>query len=550
MEAEEGEWKGDEAFEDEEASGRALSRYRNLSSFEMRSRLKDAVCRIEGRGVHGSGFLIEYRGMVGILTVSSLVPDKDTARTCAAIFHTAKGERVQVALLPESLFFTSPERSKGVSLDYTFVACEDCGPHIRALVLQRSRAPTVAAGDSVHIMLRDEAGETALSESRVVRVKSPFVFYYAFDAENITTAAGTLVINGYEPIALHRHRCPATVTVSDSLISALACAPPRNPSALQDADRDYDTGPRKKGILISAIIDNLVGMMPEAQSTKPKARKPRPRPKPAPPPTQEVAKTSRDRGCSLFRRDTQPPRALFKSFRSAEVIQAKEEMLLREEQLRGFYRKYNPAKEAEAALVLRSSLYPTVDALNQTLREQYGDDLTSFTAHGLEESFLSDRRVDAGSAPALCPPAGGMTATSRSVKQDIADDDISDGHADLEGLLLKPCEPLKGGALDWHLRPKKSADAAAEGLGGEVAPRRYVVDAVGKEDVSLRGLRSGSDDGKADGGGGELTGEVKVGVGECDSAVGVGVGLALVAWSPQGLAAGAFLIVCACTSFL
>ena len=78
----------------------------------MRSRLKEAVCRIEGRGVHGSGFLMEYEGLVGILTVNSLVPDKDTARTCAAIFHTAAGERVQVALLPETLFLSSPQRSK------------------------------------------------------------------------------------------------------------------------------------------------------------------------------------------------------------------------------------------------------------------------------------------------------------------------------------------------------------------------------------------------------------------------------------------------------
>ena len=344
----------EESYEDEEASGRALCRYRELSSFEMRARLKESVCRIEGRGVHGSGFLIEYRGMVGVLTVSSLLPDKDTARTCAAIFHTAKGERVQVALLPESMFFTSPERSKGVPLDYTFVACEDSGPHIHALILQRSRAPTVAAGDSVQIMLRDDAGETALSECRVVRVKSPYVFYYAFDAENITTAAGTLVLNGYEPVALHRHRCPASVTVSDSLISALACAPPRNPSAQNDAEKDYETGPRKKGVLISAIIDNLAGLMPETQP-KPKARKTRPRPKPAPPPAPAEGSTRWDRSCSLFGSAAQrpPPQRLFRSFQSAEVVKAKEEMLLHEEQLRGFYRKHNPGKEGEAALVLR-----------------------------------------------------------------------------------------------------------------------------------------------------------------------------------------------------
>jgi len=40
-------------------------------------------------------------------------------------------------------------RSSGLALDYTFVACEDCGPRIHALVLQRSQKPVVAAGDSV-----------------------------------------------------------------------------------------------------------------------------------------------------------------------------------------------------------------------------------------------------------------------------------------------------------------------------------------------------------------------------------------------------------------
>jgi hypothetical protein len=59
----------------------------------MRSRLKEAVCRIEGRGVHGSGFLMEYEGLVGILTVNSLVPDKDTyLYYYDAIFDKAKGE--------------------------------------------------------------------------------------------------------------------------------------------------------------------------------------------------------------------------------------------------------------------------------------------------------------------------------------------------------------------------------------------------------------------------------------------------------------------------
>ena len=34
------------------------------------------MCRIEGHGVHGSGFLIEYGGMTGILTANSIIPDK------------------------------------------------------------------------------------------------------------------------------------------------------------------------------------------------------------------------------------------------------------------------------------------------------------------------------------------------------------------------------------------------------------------------------------------------------------------------------------------
>ena len=283
----------------------AASHYHGLSSFDLRILLKEAVCRIEGRGVHGSGFLIEYDGLVGILTLSSLLPDKDTARTCSAIFHTAAGERVQVALLPESIFLSSPERSKGIALDYVFVASEDCSP-IRALELQRNQKPIVAAGDSVQIILRDDAGSTALSESRVVRVTSPFVFYYAFDAEHVTSAAGTLILNGYEPVALHRHRCPASTSASDSLLSALACTAPRNPSAKNDASRDFDTGPRKKGILISAILDHLAGQLPPSVCARRRPRKPRPKPPAAPPPAElasassSIGKKAWDRGCSLF----------------------------------------------------------------------------------------------------------------------------------------------------------------------------------------------------------------------------------------------------------
>ena len=105
-------------------------------------------------------------------------------------------------------------------------------------------------------------------------------------------------------------------------------------------------------MLISAIIDNLVGLMPEPQS-KPKARKARPRPKPAPPPAPAEGSKRWDRSCSLLGSAQRAPRPLFRSFQSAEVVKAKEEMLLHEVQLRGFYRKHNPGKEGEAALVLR-----------------------------------------------------------------------------------------------------------------------------------------------------------------------------------------------------
>ena len=169
------------------------SHYAGLSSFALRARLKEAVCRIDvaGRtGMRGSGFLVEYGGLQGVLTVNSLVPDRDTARTSSATFHTAHGERVCVALLPETLFLSSPARAKDVALDYTLVACEDCGPLIRPLVVRRSQQPAVAAGDAVHILLRDETDNSARSECRVVRVRSLFHFHCALDAQDVETATG------------------------------------------------------------------------------------------------------------------------------------------------------------------------------------------------------------------------------------------------------------------------------------------------------------------------------------------------------------------------
>jgi len=188
---------------------------------------------------------------------------------------------------------------QALALDYTLVACEDSSPHIHALVLQRSQKASVGPGDTASVLMRDDAGQTAVSECRVVRVRSPYLFYYAFDAEHATHAAGTLVLNGYEPIALHRHHCPATVATSDSILSALSCAPPRNPSAKNDAQHDIDAGPRKKGVLLTAILDHLVAQLPASQAPKAKPRKPRPKPPPPVKPDEGAGHTPWNRACSL-----------------------------------------------------------------------------------------------------------------------------------------------------------------------------------------------------------------------------------------------------------
>ena len=51
----------------------------------------------------------------------------------------------------------------------------------------------VATGYSVHILLRDATGNTTRSECRVVRVQSLFPFHCALDAQDVETAAGTLI---------------------------------------------------------------------------------------------------------------------------------------------------------------------------------------------------------------------------------------------------------------------------------------------------------------------------------------------------------------------
>ena len=51
----------------------------------------------------------------------------------------------------------------------------------------------VATGDSVHILLRDATGNTTQSECRVVRVQSLFPFHCALDAQDVETAAGTII---------------------------------------------------------------------------------------------------------------------------------------------------------------------------------------------------------------------------------------------------------------------------------------------------------------------------------------------------------------------
>ena len=58
--------------------------------------------------------------------------------------------------------------------------------------LQRKKIlnSAVAAGNSVHSLLRDETDNSARSECRVVRVRSLFHFHCALDAQDVETATG------------------------------------------------------------------------------------------------------------------------------------------------------------------------------------------------------------------------------------------------------------------------------------------------------------------------------------------------------------------------
>ena len=79
---------------------------------------------------------------------------------------------------------------------------------------------------------------------------------------------------------------------------------------------------------------------------------------------------------------------------------------------------HKPHKVPEAALVLRSSLYPTLEDLNRTLREQYNDDLSSFTLQGLHKSFI---------APSASPSLLESASNGHDVSEDAVGEERSLG---------------------------------------------------------------------------------------------------------------------------
>ena len=282
---------------------------------------------------------------------------------------------------------------------------------------------------------------------------------------------------------------------------------------------------------------------------------------------------------------------------------------------------HKPHKVPEAALVLRSSLYPTLEDLNRTLREQYNDDLSSFTLQGLHKSFLAP-----SASPSLLAPSaweertlgggrqggqGGhgeegdvgaenganssraITHVSSSSCENGANSSRAISAEGVKGCLADKHLPVDhsthgesrhrspsggerggeggatGGALEWHLgKGVQGAGARREwegdgrGRGGCMSEQQEVCVPRKTEEVGAWVGEAWKVGGGGEGregfvtrvageGGERGTGLQDSGVGdgregcgaeegleeEGGGVKGVGVGLALVAWIPQGLAA-------------
>jgi hypothetical protein len=224
-------------------------------SRSLRDAREDAVCLVRSGKKAGSGFLVEFKGHVGMLTNNHVIPSKKEARGATATFNTATKGSVEVQLLPKEAFYSSmPE-----VLDYSFIACEHPAGVV-PIPLAMRRADTeddssdglvciedmaVKAGDTVTIVQHPDAGEKSIAIGPILKVQGTSVSY---EADTEMGSSGSPVLKDYIPVALH-HRAPRDGdSRGNGLLGSISCAPVRKHT--------------NKGVLLSAILADLDTKMP------------------------------------------------------------------------------------------------------------------------------------------------------------------------------------------------------------------------------------------------------------------------------------------------
>ena len=181
----------------------------------LRDAREDAVCKIESKGITGSGFFVLVQGRLGILTNNHVLPNKKAASIAVAIFQTARMGTVEVALYPHKLWHSSPKDE----LDYSLVACE-VPQGIQPMDLLPAALPEVQQGDTIVIVQHPDGGEKSASSGPVHKVHPPYITY---EADTEAGSSGSPVFKDYHPIALHHCAPRADVTPAAGLLGSFTC---------------------------------------------------------------------------------------------------------------------------------------------------------------------------------------------------------------------------------------------------------------------------------------------------------------------------------------
>eukprot|EP00960_Hanusia_phi_P059543 764207-Hanusia_phi.AAC.4 len=227
-----------------------------LSSYQRRTRLKNAICRVKRRSKQACGIFVQFREKVGILTTSDILPSAEDADECIAIFDLNTGDRQQVHLLPQTFFLSSSK------LGFTLIACSDPGPAVPPVELHRGRNAGVENGERAHVVMLEETGEKKLVETKILRLTSPTFTYHVDDADDASLPPGSVILNGLQVIGMHKKAYRMERRDTKGILSKFTCGP-------SEAEVSFMNQTRKQGLLLCSILDfmelNIVDVRKSAE---------------------------------------------------------------------------------------------------------------------------------------------------------------------------------------------------------------------------------------------------------------------------------------------